>query len=163
MSVTSSPPRARGDREFIVTQMSRLNETLLVSFGAMFAENLPAVDRVVKILRELDRYHGVAGGAQGPSTRRKLLESLDSGAETAPCPTRAALDLATGEALAEDVRAEDDLRDPLAIILPNPTALADRLSQRRARNRNAPQPAGKSRFGSRDAAARPFPSRPAEN
>ena len=48
MSVTSSPPRARGDREFIVTQMSRLNETLLVSFGAMSADIFPAVDRVSK-------------------------------------------------------------------------------------------------------------------
>ena len=56
-------PEATG--EFIATQMSRLNEALLVSFGAMSAENLPAVDRVVKIVRELDRYQGFGGGARG--------------------------------------------------------------------------------------------------
>ncbi len=75
-------PEATG--EFIATQMSRLNEALLVSFGAMSAENLPAVDRVVKIVRELDRYQGFGGGARGTATRRKLLESLNSGAEMEP-------------------------------------------------------------------------------
>ncbi len=126
-------PEATG--EFIATQMNRLNEALLVSFGAMSPENLPAVDRVVRIVRELDRYQGFGGGARGTATRRKLLESLNSGAETGPCPTRAALDLARAEALAEDESAEDDLRDPLADLLPDPTALADRLS-RGARERN---------------------------
>ncbi len=75
-------PEATG--EFIAVQMSRLNEALLVSFGAMSGENLAAVDRVVGIVRELDRYHGLGGGAGGTETRRKLLESLVSGAETAP-------------------------------------------------------------------------------
>ena len=41
-------------------QVSRLEEALLVSFGAMSGANLQAVDRVVKIVRELDRYHGFA-------------------------------------------------------------------------------------------------------
>lgn len=120
-------PEATG--EFIATQMNRLNEALLVSFGAMSAENLPAVDRVVKIVRELDRYQGFGGGARGTAARRKLLENLNSGAETDPSPTRAALELAKAEALAEDESAEDDLCDPLATLIPDPTALADRLSQ----------------------------------
>ena len=50
--------------EFLALQVSRLNEALLVSFSAMrtAAEgtNFEAVDRVVKIVRELDRYHGFA-------------------------------------------------------------------------------------------------------
>jgi DNA-binding CsgD family transcriptional regulator len=117
------------NREFIATQMIRLNAALNVSFGAKSAENLPAVDRVVKIVRELDRCHGVAGGARGTEARRKLLENLVSGAETDPCPTGAALCLARAEALAEDVPAEDDLHDPLADVIPDPAALADRLSQ----------------------------------
>jgi DNA-binding CsgD family transcriptional regulator len=90
-------PEATG--EFIATQMNRLNEALLVSFGAMSAENLPAVDRVVKIVRELDRYQGLSGGARGTAARRKLLESLSSGAETDS---------------SQDEPAEDDLRDALA-------------------------------------------------
>jgi transposase-like protein len=77
-------PEAPG--EFVATPMSRLNEALIVSFGAMSAENLPAVDRVVRILRELDCYHRVAGDARGTESRRKLLENLVSGAETTPVP-----------------------------------------------------------------------------
>jgi hypothetical protein len=72
--------------EFIAVQLNRLNEALLVSFDAMSAENLPAIDRVVKIVRELDRYRGLGGGAKGTETRRKLLESLVSGAETDASP-----------------------------------------------------------------------------
>jgi hypothetical protein len=48
--------------EFLALQVSRLNEALLVSFTAMHdsaeGTNFEAVDRVVRIVRELDRYHG---------------------------------------------------------------------------------------------------------
>ena len=44
--------------QFLAMQVSRLNEALLVSFDAMSGSNLQAVDRVVKIVRELDRYPG---------------------------------------------------------------------------------------------------------
>lgn len=51
--------------EFLALQVSRLNEALLVSFSAMHdpaeGTNFEAVDRVVRIVRELDRYHGFAG------------------------------------------------------------------------------------------------------
>ena len=46
--------------EFVAIQTSRLNEALLVAFSAMGPTNLKAVDQVVKIVRELDRYHGFA-------------------------------------------------------------------------------------------------------
>jgi hypothetical protein len=50
--------------EFLALQVSRLNEALLVSYGAMHTStlgtNFEAVDRVVRIVRELDRYHGFA-------------------------------------------------------------------------------------------------------
>ncbi|HEY5206866.1 MAG TPA: hypothetical protein VIJ63_20050 [Roseiarcus sp.] len=50
--------------EFLALQVSRLNEALLVSFSAMHdpkeGTNFEAVDRVVRIVRELDRYHGFA-------------------------------------------------------------------------------------------------------
>jgi hypothetical protein len=45
--------------EFLALQVSRLNEALLVAYSAMSGANLHAVDRVVKIVRELDRYHGL--------------------------------------------------------------------------------------------------------
>jgi hypothetical protein len=56
--------------EFLALQVSRLNEALLVAYGAMSAENLEAVDRVVKIVRELDRYHGFSVQAATPRSPR---------------------------------------------------------------------------------------------
>jgi hypothetical protein len=50
--------------EFLPLQISRLNEALLVSYTAMCTAssgaNFEAVDSVVRIVRELDRYHGFA-------------------------------------------------------------------------------------------------------
>jgi hypothetical protein len=45
-------------QEFVALQIGRLNEALLVAYSAMSGMNLRAVDRVVKVVRELDRYHG---------------------------------------------------------------------------------------------------------
>jgi len=44
--------------QFLALQINRLNEALIVSYSAMSRANLQAVDRVVRIVRELDRYHG---------------------------------------------------------------------------------------------------------
>ena len=49
--------------EFVAIQVSRLNEALLVAYSAMSMTNLKAVDQVVKIVRELDRYHGLSAVA----------------------------------------------------------------------------------------------------
>ncbi len=49
--------------EFVAIQVGRLNEALLVAYSAMSPSNLRAVDRVVKIVRELDRYHGFGAAA----------------------------------------------------------------------------------------------------
>ena len=50
--------------EFLALQINRLNEALLVSYSAMHTTqagaNFEAVDRVVRFVRELDRYHGFA-------------------------------------------------------------------------------------------------------
>jgi DNA-binding CsgD family transcriptional regulator len=55
--------------EYLALQVNRLNEALMLSYGAMYNDeqgtNLGAVDRVVKIVREMDRYHGFAAPA-GP-------------------------------------------------------------------------------------------------
>ena len=107
-------PEATG--EFIAVQMSRLNEALLVSFGAMSGENLASVDRVVKIVRELDCYHGLGGGARGTETRRKLLESLVSAAEMTAPPHA---DRVRGEELAgTEADPTPDRAEPLADRLP---------------------------------------------
>jgi hypothetical protein len=64
----------RAPAEFVALQVSRLNEALLVAYSAMGGQNLEAVDRVVRIVRELDRYHGLAAPdfADPPSPRRRL-------------------------------------------------------------------------------------------
>jgi hypothetical protein len=65
--------------QFLAMQVSRLNEALRVSFDAMSGANFQAVDRVVKIVRELDRYHGfVAAERWGLPDRSEALEEADS-------------------------------------------------------------------------------------
>ncbi len=67
--------------EFVAIQVSRLNEALLVAYSAMGEMNLRAVDRVVKIVRELDRYHGfVAAERRLPEPSR--IEAPVEGAMT---------------------------------------------------------------------------------
>jgi hypothetical protein len=56
--------------EFLAQQVSRLHEALLVSYSAISDGNLRAVDRVVRIVRELDRYHGF-----GAAEQRRLPEA----------------------------------------------------------------------------------------
>ena len=46
--------------EYAALQVGRLNKALLVAYSAMSAENLKAVALVVRIVHELDRYHGFA-------------------------------------------------------------------------------------------------------
>ena len=52
--------------QFAALQASRLNEALLVAYGAMSPGNLKAVALVVRIVRELDRYHGFAAAGRRP-------------------------------------------------------------------------------------------------
>src|SRR5271155_5732054 len=65
---------------FIAMQVSRLEEALHVSLDAMSGANLQAVDRGVKIVRELDRYHGVAAAERlglPDASRPETLEEAD--------------------------------------------------------------------------------------
>jgi hypothetical protein len=68
--------------DFAAIQMSRLNEALLVAYSAMGDMNLKAVDRVIRIVRALDRYAAVL--AARPLTRTP---ALNRDAEAAPSPT----------------------------------------------------------------------------
>jgi len=93
----------RAPAEYAALQVSRLNEALVVAYAAMGGGNLAAVDRVMKITRELDRYHGFAAadlvgeprrlpapsqnrayaGCAGSDWRRNALKTLDSRKEVA--------------------------------------------------------------------------------
>ncbi len=46
--------------EFVNLQMRRLGEAMIVATAAMSEGNLQAVDRVMKLTREFDRYAGLA-------------------------------------------------------------------------------------------------------
>jgi hypothetical protein len=52
--------------EFIKLQVRRLSEATLVSYSAMSNGDLKAVDKVIKVVRELDRYHGFAPDRNAP-------------------------------------------------------------------------------------------------
>ncbi len=65
--------------EFAALLVGRVNEAMNISFSAMYnpqtGANLGAIDRVVRIARALDRYHGLAAPrarapARGRSDRR---------------------------------------------------------------------------------------------
>jgi hypothetical protein len=115
--------------EFIAVQVNRLNEALRKSYGAMSDKDLATVDRVVRIVRELGRYHGFGGGARGTERRHKPLGRLDSGAGMASVrsSTRAAPARARAQALAEGDRGEDAAAE--AAVIPNWEFLAELSSK----------------------------------
>ena len=53
--------------EYVELQIRRLSEALIVAYSAMGGANLKAVDRAVKIVRELDRYY--FGPGVSPASR----------------------------------------------------------------------------------------------
>jgi len=86
--------------EFLALQVSRLNEALLVSYSAMSSTmtgpNFEAVDRVVKIVRELDRYHGFAAA---PRPREEPVTRL----LPPPAESPIAVSLPIAESVAEGI------------------------------------------------------------
>ena len=52
--------------EFIKLQIRRLSEAMLVSYSAMSLGDLNAVDKVIRVVRELDRYHGFVPHPNAP-------------------------------------------------------------------------------------------------
>ena len=60
-------PQAPAD--YAALQASRLDEALLVAMSAMSGTDLRAVECVVKILREMDRYHGFSPTSGAPRAR----------------------------------------------------------------------------------------------
>ncbi len=80
-----NPPEA-----FAAIQVNRLNEALLVAFSAMSPTNLKAVDQVVKIVRELDRYGGAfAAEWARPKASPGILSGSRAGSPGLEAPTEA--------------------------------------------------------------------------
>ncbi len=85
--------------EYLALQVGRLNEALLVSYSAMYNQesgaNFKAIDSVVKIVREMDRYHGFVPSGRSPEAEprrlpaegeRPLALAPPTGLEMAPQP-----------------------------------------------------------------------------
>ena len=71
--------------EFVAIQLSRLNEALLVAYSAMSPTNLKAVDQVVKIVRELDRYGGAFAAEWARPEASRAEPGERSPASARPC------------------------------------------------------------------------------
>ena len=60
---------------FAQLQMARLSDAMMVAHTSMMEGNLQAVDRVVRLAHELERYHGSGARSDaGPVARLKLPE-----------------------------------------------------------------------------------------
>jgi len=55
---------------FAQLQIARLSDAMMVAHTAMMDGKLEAVDRVVKLVHELERYHGSGAGAKAPPVAR---------------------------------------------------------------------------------------------
>ncbi len=84
-----SPPA-----EYLALEVDRLNEAMIVAHGSMAGGNLKAVDRVVRIVSEMDRYHGFfPRRARAPgSLRRQALQPPEPIALAPPSGKVAATD-----------------------------------------------------------------------
>ena len=109
--------------EFVAIQTSRLNEALLVAYSAMSPTNLGAVDRVIKIVRELDRYRGFCAAERRRPEASSELEAraFDAAAEKS----------AFAKLAAEDPDEDRICRTWTSRPTPSPT---------KARNRRRPRP-----------------------
>ena len=68
----------------------------MVSYGSMTGGNLNAVDRVVTIVRELDRYHGFAPAEQEPTTALGSAPPYSASRWTLPLSRSRRLNIAVG-------------------------------------------------------------------
>ena len=116
-----APPEA-----FVAIQVGRLNDALLVAYSAMSPTNLKAVDQVVKIVRELDRY----GGAFAAEWARPEALRLDAPAEGDVAFAKAWLASAELAWAGGDDRLENPAQS-LKILIPRPETPSPCLSRER--------------------------------
>jgi hypothetical protein len=141
--------------EFLAIQVSRLNEALLVAYSAMSGANLKAVDRVVKIVRELDRYHGFvvaerrlpdASRLAGPEQSAPSLEAARAGGRQMAPQALEKMESEPEDEMALEAVDPEDWAAELSAVLTSRLAAArpqDPLAfdaPQNARRKTAPQP-----------------------
>jgi len=94
--------QANRPAEYAEMQIRRLSEAMLVAYSAMGGGNMKAVDRVVKIVRELDRYYFGPGALSPARIAPPALPPAEAPAPAEPlalaAPAPAAAPHETGEA-----------------------------------------------------------------
>jgi DNA-binding CsgD family transcriptional regulator len=72
---------------FVQLQIGRLSDAMMVAHAAMMEGNMQALDRVLRIVGELDRYHGFRGEKAGPSADATPALAAPTPALALPAPT----------------------------------------------------------------------------
>ena len=75
---------------FAQLQIGRLGDAMMVAYAAMMEGNLQALARVLRIVGELDRYHGLAGAQAEPAAGARRALAASAPALALPAPAEAA-------------------------------------------------------------------------
>lgn len=71
---------------FVQLQIGRLGDAMMVAHAAMMEGNMHALDRVLRIVGELDRYHGFTGAAARPAAEAIRTLAAPAPALALPAP-----------------------------------------------------------------------------
>ena len=82
---------------FAQLQIGRLSDAMMVAYAAMMEGNLQALDRVLRVVGELDRYHGLGGAKTDTAAGARRALAASAPALALPAPAEAA-----EESLAKD-------------------------------------------------------------
>jgi hypothetical protein len=75
---------------FLQTQVGRLNDAMMIAHSAMMSGNLQALDRVVRLVNELNRYHGFGRAKALAATLLPALPAADPAPRALPLPDETA-------------------------------------------------------------------------
>jgi DNA-binding CsgD family transcriptional regulator len=71
---------------FLQAQVGRLNDAMMIAHSAMMSGNLQAVDRVVRLVNELNRYHGFGRAEALAAARAQNLPPSEPAPRALPSP-----------------------------------------------------------------------------
>ncbi|MGA2492182.1 MAG: hypothetical protein ABSF67_04445 [Roseiarcus sp.] len=71
---------------FVQLQIGRLSDAMMVAHAAMMEGNMHALDRVLRIVGELDRYHSFGGAAAQPAAAATRALAAAAPALALPAP-----------------------------------------------------------------------------
>jgi hypothetical protein len=75
---------------FAQLQIGRLSDAMMVAYTAMMEGDLHALDRVLRIVGELDRYHGLGGAKTDTAAGARRALAASAPALALPAPAEAA-------------------------------------------------------------------------